>query len=110
MMSIGWLILIYLVIGAVVSFVWGIFAPHLDTSDHVVGMYLWPIVLAIVVFVQLPAKLFDSGLDIWKKRKLKKNCAKCARNDDGSCCDYLRPITHSCYKKPREEKKNDQAK
>lgn len=110
MMSIGWLILIYLVIGVVVSFVWGIFAPHLDTSDHVIGMYLWPIVLAIVVFVQLPAKLFDEGMDIWRKRKLKKNCAKCARNDDGSCCDHLRPITRSCYKKPREEKKDDKTK
>lgn len=110
MMSIAWIILGYLVIGVVVSFVSGIFFSHFDTSDHVICMYIWPVMVAIIVFVQLPAKLFDGGLDIWRKRKLKKNCAKCARNDDGSCSEYLRPITHSCYKKPREEKKNDQTK
>ena len=109
-MGIGWLILIYLVIGIVVSFVSGIFFSHFDTSDHVLCMYIWPVMVAIIVLVQLPAKLFDGGLDIYRKRKLKKNCAKCARNDEDLCPKHLRPFYNLCYKKPREEKKNDQTK
>lgn len=110
-MGIGWVILIYLVIGVVVSFVSGIFFSHFDTSDHVICMYIWPVIVAIIVLVQLPAKLFDGGLDIWRKRKLKKNCAKCALdNDERICPKHLRPYLRQCYVEPREEKKNDQTK
>lgn len=109
-MSIGWLIFIYLVIGIIVSLASDIFFDHFDTSDHVLCMYLWPIMVAIIIFVQIPAKLFDSGIKALRKRKLKKSCEKCARNSQDRCPRHLRPWARSCYKHPLEVKTNETQK
>lgn len=120
MMSIVWIIIGYLVVGVCLAIWYAKLGK--GTAEHCIGMvYGWPLILFIGIFIVWPTEWFNKLIKATKeknlekeraekRKKLEENCANCARNNSEMCPEWLKPLTSSCYDKPREEKKNDQTK
>lgn len=115
-MHIIWFIIGYLVIGVCLAIWYAKLGK--GTAEHCIGMvYGWPLILFIGIFIVWPTEWFNKLIKITKekeraekRKKLEENCANCARNNSESCPEGLRPLTSSCYDKPRKEKKDETQK